>query len=168
MPKRITLHVVLRRDVWVVRKEDSFRAISTHNTKREAVNAARKEARSKHGRLIIHGKDGRVAERRRYNSDPLPPKSVPEVLFHPLVDDDTRRSVQATVDMLMRKYERRTLQRVVARGRGRAVSSEGKSRSSSVHDTQSDAIAAAKESSRKQDGKLFVQGRHRQIRKNLN
>lgn len=166
MPKRITLHVVLRRDVWVVRKEDSIRAISTHNTKREAVNVAREEARRKHGALIIHGKDGRVAERRRYNSDPLPPKSAGEVLFPLSLDDDARRSIQATVDMVMRK--RRASQRVVARGRGRAVRSEGKSRSSSVHDTQSDAVAAAKESSRKQDGKLLVHGRHGQNPKNLN
>ena len=89
----------------MVRKEGSSRAVSTHNTQREAIDAARKVARSKHGELIIHRKDGRIADRNRYNSDPLPPKSVGKVLFHPSIDDDTRRAVQATVNMIVRKSE---------------------------------------------------------------
>jgi len=85
----------------VVRKEGSSRAVSTHDTKREAIDAAREEARSKHGELVIHRRDGRIADRISYNSDPLPPKSARKVLFHESLDDDTRRSVQEAVNMVV-------------------------------------------------------------------
>src|SRR5689334_9436971 len=119
MPKRTTLHVVLRNEGWVVRKEGSSRAVSTHNTQREAIDAAREVARSKHGELIIHRRDGRVADRYRYNSDPLPPKSARKVLFHHSLDDNARRAIQATVDAIVRKSERGASQHVVPHGKGR-------------------------------------------------
>jgi uncharacterized protein YdaT len=149
----------------VVRKEGGIRAVSTHNTQREAIDAAREVARSKHGELIIHRRDGRIADRYSYNSDPLPPKSARKVLFHQSLDDNARRAVQAAVDAVVRKSERGASQHVVPHGKGWAVRSEGKTKSSSVHDTQSDAIAAAKELLRKHDGQLLIHGRHGQIRK---
>ena len=152
MSRRTTLHVVPRSEGWAVRKEGSSRAVSTHNTQREAIDAARKVARSKHGELIIHRKDGRIADRDSYNSDPLPPKSARKVLFHQSLDNDARRAVQAAVNMVARKSERGASQHVVPHGKGWAVRSEGKTKSLSVYETQSDAIAAAKELLRKQDG----------------
>jgi len=165
MSKRTTLHVVPQSEGWAVRKEGSSRAVSTHHTQREAIDAAREVARSKHGELIIHGRDGRIAERDSYNSDPLPPKSARKVLFHKSLDENTRRAVQEAVDMVVRKSERGTSQHVVPHGKGWAVRSEGNAKSSSVHNTQSDAIAAAKELLRKRDGQLLIHGRHGQIRK---
>jgi len=105
MSKRTTLHVVLRNEGWVVRKEGGIRAVSTHNTQREAIDAAREVARSKHGELIIHRRDGRIADRYRYNSDPLPPKSARKVLFHHSLDDNARRAIQATVDAIVRRRD---------------------------------------------------------------
>lgn len=165
MSKRTTLHVVPRSEGWAVRKEGSSRALSTHSTQREAIDAAREVARSKHGELIIHRRDGRIADRDSYNCDPLPPRSAREVLFHHSLDEDARRAVQAAVDMVVQKSERGASQHVVPHEKGWAVRSEGKTKSSSVHDTQSDAIAAAKKLLRKQDGELLIHGRHGQIRK---
>ena len=165
MSKRTTLHVVPRSEGWAVRKDGSSRAVSTHNTQREAIEAAREVARSKHGELIIHRRDGRVADRDSYNSDPLPPKSAGKVLFHESLDDDSKRAVQEAVDMVVRKSDRGASQHVIPHGKGWAVRSEGKTKSSSVHNTQSDAIAAAKELLRKHDGQLLIHGRHGQIRK---
>jgi len=133
MPKRITLHVFRIREGWVVHKEGNIREVSTHTTQREAIDAARKVARSKHGQLIVHRRDGRVGHRYRYNSDPLPPRSAPKALFHPSLDDEARKAIQAAVDMVVRK--RRASQHVVPHGKGRAVRSEGKTKSSSVHNT---------------------------------
>jgi|SRR6185503_1113713 len=165
MSKRTTLHVVPRSEGWAVRKEGSSRAVSTHNTQREAIDAAREVARSKHGELIIHRSDGRIADRDSYSSDPLPPKSARKVLFPEALDDNARRAVQEAVNMVVRKSGKGASQHVVPHAKGWAVRSEGKSKSSSVHDTKSDAIAAAKELLRKQNGHLLIHGRHGQIRK---
>ena len=135
MSKRTTLHVVPRSEGWAVRKEGSSRAVSTHNTQREAIDAAREVARLKHGELIIHRRDGRIADRASYNSDPLPPKSARKVLFHQSLDDDAKRAVQVSVDMIVRKSERRASQHLVSHGKGWDVRTEGKTKSSSVHET---------------------------------
>ena len=112
MSKQKTLHVVLRNEGWVVRKEGNSRAVSTHKTQREAIEAARKVARANHGELIIHGKDGRIANRNRYSSVPLPAKSVPKVLFHQTLDDKGKKALQAAVKTVLTKAARRSSQQV--------------------------------------------------------
>ena len=112
MSKQKTLHVVLRNEGWVVKKEGNSRAVSTHRTQREAIEAARKVARANHGELIIHGKDGRIADRNSYSSDPLPAKSVPKVLFHQTLDDKGKKALQAAVKTVLTKAARRSLQQV--------------------------------------------------------
>lgn len=117
MSKQKTLHVVLRNAGWVVRKEDKIRAISTHSTQREAIDVARKIARSNHGALIIHRKDGRVWKRHRYNSDPLPAKSTPEVLFPYGLTDKKKEAIRAAVRLAMTKTARRSSRQVERRGK---------------------------------------------------
>ena len=75
------IHVVLHSEGWVVRSEGSTRVDSHHETRREAVEAARTRAESDAATLVIHRRDGRVKERISYNPDPLPPRKPPKVLF---------------------------------------------------------------------------------------
>src|SRR4051812_23540986 len=69
-----TLHVVARAGHWVIRNEgSSSRAVSVHETQKEAVEAARKLAKKRAVSLVIHGRDGRVKSRVSYRPDPPPP-----------------------------------------------------------------------------------------------
>lgn len=55
-------------------------------------------------------------------------------------------------------------QHVVPHNQGWAVKSAGASRAASVHERQSDAIAAARDNARAQKSELLIHGRNGQIR----
>lgn len=55
-------------------------------------------------------------------------------------------------------------QHVVPRGQDWAVRGEGNSRATSVHDTQAQAIEAARQTAVRQQSELFIHGRNGQIR----
>ncbi len=67
-------HVVPSGGKWSVRKAGSVRASGIYDTQTEAVEQARKIARNQQTELYIHGRDGRISERRSYGKDPHPPK----------------------------------------------------------------------------------------------
>jgi len=95
------IHVIPRTDGWAIRSEGRERITSSHNTKDDAIYAARRIARNNNGELVIHGRDGRIRERDSYRSDPLPPKSVRKVLF-PIITSTTRATTirEAVKDVL--------------------------------------------------------------------
>lgn len=68
------LHVVPSNGRWSVRRSGSVRASKIYKTQQEAIDEARSRARSEHGELYIHGRDGRIRERDSYGNDPCPPK----------------------------------------------------------------------------------------------
>jgi Uncharacterized protein conserved in bacteria (DUF2188) len=75
-------HVLPRDGGWAVKPEGGRNASSVvYSTQREAIDRARENARSHGGELVIHGRDGRIRDRKSYSSDPLPPKLPREVLF---------------------------------------------------------------------------------------
>ena len=43
-------------------------------TKKEAVEVARKIAKNNHSELVIHGKDGKIQDKDSYSNDTIPPK----------------------------------------------------------------------------------------------
>lgn len=55
---------------WRAEKEGAQRAVATGDRKDEVVERARERARSQKGRLIIHGRNGRIQEERTYGPDP--------------------------------------------------------------------------------------------------
>lgn len=55
-------------------------------------------------------------------------------------------------------------QHVVPRGQDWAVKGEGNARATSVHDTQAEAIDAARQTAMRQQSELFIHGRNGQIR----
>lgn len=69
-------HVVpnSERGGWDVRGAGNSRATSHHNTKSEAIDAGREIAKNQSSELLIHKRDGKIAERNSYGNDPNPPK----------------------------------------------------------------------------------------------
>ena len=55
-------------------------------------------------------------------------------------------------------------QHVVPRGQDWAVKGEGNARATSVHDTQAEAIDAARQTAMRQQSELLIHGRNGQIR----
>jgi uncharacterized protein YdaT len=68
------LHVVPHGDDWAVRRERYSRVSSTHDTQREAIEAARRTAQREHTEVVIHRPDGRIRDSDSYGNDPNPPK----------------------------------------------------------------------------------------------
>ncbi len=67
-------HVVVRDGKWAVRRSGANRARRRYETLKEAIEAARKIARSERTELFIHGEDGRIREWHSYACDPIPSK----------------------------------------------------------------------------------------------
>jgi len=67
-------HVVPHEKGWAVRGEGASRAEVVTETKKEAIEAARKLAKDQHAELVIHGKDGRIQTKDSHGHDPYPPK----------------------------------------------------------------------------------------------
>ena len=69
-----THHVVPNPDGgWDVKRGGGQRAISHHDLKRDAIDAARKVSRNQRTELRIHNKDGRIARNDSHGNDPYPP-----------------------------------------------------------------------------------------------
>lgn len=62
-------HVVPRDGKWAVRKAGSSRATKKFDTQKEAIREAKKIANSQGTDLYIHGRNGRIRDRK-----PRPPK----------------------------------------------------------------------------------------------
>jgi hypothetical protein len=118
------LHVVARAGRWIIRNEGSSRAVSVHETQREAVEAARKLAKKEAISLVIHGRDGRVKSRVSYRPDPPPPRVAREVLY------PTSTPLTATREAIMRAVSEAVSEAAVkvfddTRSRGAAAEGEG-------------------------------------------
>lgn len=68
------LHVVPNDDGWAARREGSQRVSKTFDTKKEATDWARDQAKKDHVELRIHNKDGQISDSDSYGRDPNPPK----------------------------------------------------------------------------------------------
>jgi hypothetical protein len=68
------LHVVPSGEKWSVRTAGATRASGTFATQGEAVDHAREKAVRIGTELYVHGRDGRIRERRSYGNDPYPPR----------------------------------------------------------------------------------------------
>lgn len=73
MARKGNQHVVPREGEWAVRKGGSSRDTRRFSTQKEAIRAARRIAKNQGGELLVHGRDGRIRDRRSYGNDPHPP-----------------------------------------------------------------------------------------------
>lgn len=55
---------------WAVKKAGAERASSVHEKKTDAVQAARQASRKEQSELVIHNKDGRIAQKDSHGHDP--------------------------------------------------------------------------------------------------
>jgi uncharacterized protein YdaT len=68
------IHVTPHQDGWAVKKEGGERASSVHDTKAEALEQGRDQARNDHVELVIHRKDGTIQDSDSFGNDPHPPQ----------------------------------------------------------------------------------------------
>lgn len=59
---------------WNNTRGGASRASSHHDTKQDAIDAARQQSRAEHSELKIHNRDGRIAQSDSHGNDPVPPK----------------------------------------------------------------------------------------------
>jgi uncharacterized protein YdaT len=57
-------HVVPNKGNWSVKRAGASRASSTHSTQADAIQAATKIARNQQTEVYVHGRDGRIRERK--------------------------------------------------------------------------------------------------------
>ena len=105
MSQSTIIHVVLQRDIWLVRREDANRAMSVHKTQRDAVDVARKIARAQKGQLVIHGRNGRVRQRNIYGRYTGPRRPL-EVLFPRMRASRSKKEIREAVRAVMEKSGR--------------------------------------------------------------
>ncbi len=76
MTKRKTYHVTPNTDGgWKVKEENASRALSTHDTKADAINRAKEVAKNQDlGQVVIHKRDMTIQTEHTYGKDPHPPK----------------------------------------------------------------------------------------------
>jgi len=73
---RESIHVVSRSDGgWVVRKAGESRASGKFAKKSDAVSCARMKAMASGCEVIIHNRDGRIAEKTTYDRAAYPPRA---------------------------------------------------------------------------------------------
>ena len=73
MTKR-DIHVIPHPEGWATKKEGTERVGSVHDTKSEALEQAREQAKRERVEVVIHGKDGKIQDSDSYGNDPNPPK----------------------------------------------------------------------------------------------
>ncbi|MFW6351553.1 MAG: DUF2188 domain-containing protein [Bacteroidota bacterium] len=75
MTKQKSHHVVPNsKGGWDVKKSGSSRASKHTDTKKDAVDAARKMSKNQKTELFIHKKNGKFQNRDSHGNDPYPPK----------------------------------------------------------------------------------------------
>jgi len=75
MSKKSNPHVVRHPDGgWAVRREGADKVSSRHDTQSGAISSAEKIARTIHGEVVIHGRDGKIRDKDSYGNDPFPPR----------------------------------------------------------------------------------------------
>ncbi len=103
--KTKSIHVIPHNDGWAIREEGAHRVKSVHYTQRDAIDAARKIARGEEGEVLIHARNGRIRNRNRYGSGPLPPRVPREVLFPTSISATRARAIRKAVSEVMRESQ---------------------------------------------------------------
>lgn len=68
------IHVVPHEDGWATKKEGASRAGSVHDTKADALEQAREQAKRERVEVVIHRQNGTIQDSDSYGRDPFPPR----------------------------------------------------------------------------------------------
>ncbi len=63
-------HVIKHLDGWQVKGSGNSRATGVFNTQKKAFERAREIAINQKAEVLIHGKDGKIREKKSYGNDP--------------------------------------------------------------------------------------------------
>jgi uncharacterized protein YdaT len=74
MATKKDIHVVKHQDGWATKKEGAQRAGGVYDTKKEALENGKNQAKREQVELVIHGRDGKIQDSDSYGSDPMPPR----------------------------------------------------------------------------------------------
>lgn len=74
MAKKKDIHVVPHPEGWATKKEGAARAGKVTTTQKEAIDAAREQAKRERSEVVIHRKNGKIRDSDSYGEDPNPPK----------------------------------------------------------------------------------------------
>lgn len=74
MSKRPAVHVVPRGNDWAVKTEGTHRAHRVFERKADAVQIAHDQAKRNHVELVIHNRNGEIAQKNSFGSDSFPPR----------------------------------------------------------------------------------------------
>jgi hypothetical protein len=113
--KALTLEVYRYREGWIVvdgNDDDEDAIHSTHRTQAKAAEKARALAKKRGGRLLVHGRNGRIRKKEYYWSEPVrvePPKYSP--LSYPPVNA-TRKAIHRAVMNAIRRAKAEAIQQV--------------------------------------------------------
>jgi len=89
---------------WIIHNQN-YRTLSTHDTRREAVEVARPLAKKNEFTLVIHRRDNRVMKWESYYRGPKPPPQPPKVMFP--TDPPRTTTVEAIDRAIMEIIEER-------------------------------------------------------------
>lgn len=64
------VHVLPKQGNWKVQIEGSEKAYRITSTQKEAIEIAKKVAKTNQSELLIHGKDGQIREKNSHGNDP--------------------------------------------------------------------------------------------------
>jgi len=77
MSKKRNVHIVSNpKGGWDVKRVDSDRASSHHDTQKAAIDAGKGTAQRVKVELVIHDKQGRIRDKDSFGNDPFPPKDL--------------------------------------------------------------------------------------------
>ena len=69
MPRKREVHVVPRSDGWAV-EASGLESGAPYSTQKEAAAVGRQLARQQETEFVLHGRDGKIREKRSYGNDP--------------------------------------------------------------------------------------------------
>jgi hypothetical protein len=70
------IHVVPHDDGWAVKREGASKASVVCDTKADAMDAGRDQAKTARTELVEHDRHGRIANSNSYGNDPFPPRDM--------------------------------------------------------------------------------------------
>lgn len=74
MSKKKNQHVIPHKGKWAIKGEGNKKVTKITDTKKQAIEIAKKIAKNKNVEVVIHNKKGEIIDKDSYGNDSCPPK----------------------------------------------------------------------------------------------